>query len=304
MSLRERKKIQKVLRGVSDGGDQFYKPAKPLRIAGIQCSSCEERQKNIQRALEFSAIALEKKAGIICFPEYFSLPWFLLEPPQDFLHLGENIPGESTIPFMKLSKENNIVVICPVLEVSDNKLYNTTVVIEYGEVIGIYRKIQISNVPFWEEQPQISPGNLGYKVFNTRYAKIACLLSWDNFFPEAARLLALQDVEIIFAPTSAAFQSHKRWESVLTANAVNNNIFVFRVNRVGKEEELDFYGNSFCVDPFGEFVAEPVFEKDAVVIADIDIGMVALAREEFPFLRERRRDLYQSLIDDNEKYSC
>jgi N-carbamoylputrescine amidase len=297
MSMRKREEIQEVLRGITDGQQEDYTPQRPIRLAGIQFSCSENKSNNIQRAVEFTKVCLEKCPKIICFAEFFSLPWLFLNKEVDLTLYSESVPGPSTEPFFSLSSEFDTVFICPILEHEGEKFFNSTIIIEKGNVVGCYRKVQLSNIPFWEETKGLTPGDRGFPVFQTGAGLIGIQIGWDNFFPEGARILALNGAEIVLAPTSSAFESYNRWINALSGNAIANNLYFFRVNRVGKEGYLDFYGRSCCIDPFGELVTEPAFHKDAVFIVDIDLSVVALARQEFPFLKERRTELYDKILN-------
>ncbi len=144
-------------------------------------------------------------------------------------------------------------------------------------------------------------------VYDLGFGKIGIVMGWDVFFPEAVCSLALRGAEIIIAPTAAAMASKFRWLSVLSSHAVCNNVFVIRVNRCGKENDLDFYGESFCVDPFGVLLDEPTFHRDSLMVMDLDLKEVGIARKEFPFLAERRPDLYaiqQETLDRRSTDDC
>ncbi len=295
MPMREREKIQEVLRGI-DFGEQAYQPEKPVRIAGIQFSATSNRDQNIERALKFANVSLEKGANILCFSTLFSIPWFSIDDP-DFANLAEPIPGPSTQPFFPLAEKYDAVILCPVFERDGEKKYNAVAVIGPNGLIGTYRKVHLPNIPFWEEKEIFTAGDTGFPVFETPYGNIGVQICWDNFFPEGARILALNGADIIFAPTSAAFDSAHRWQALITANAVANNLYIFRVNRVGKENDLLFYGKSFCVDPFGEFVAKPAFHKDAIVMAEIDLAIIPKARKEYGLFADRRPELYTPIVD-------
>ncbi|MBN1552192.1 acyltransferase [bacterium] len=295
MSMREREKIQEVLRGI-DKGENPSDPPRIVHIAGIQFSAKDDRDYNLKRAETFAKVALDKGANILCFSALFSLPWYI-KNTSNYSEYSESIPGPTTEPFIHLAKEYKAVILCPVYERSAEKRFNSVAVVDCNGILGVYRKNQIPDIPFWEEKKLFMPGDIGYPVFKTPFATIGIQICWDNFFPEGSRILAMKGAEIIFSPTAAAFDSHFRWEAVIKANAITNNLYVFRINRVGKECDLTFYGKSFCVNPFGEFSASPAFHRDAVIMAEIDISAVSLARREFPFLIERRTDLYSDLID-------
>lgn len=282
-----------MLRGIVDG-NVGYTPIRPIKIAGVQFATRDDRSINIQRALGFARVGLDKGVNILSFCELFTLPWFNPNDP-DFSLLAEEVPGPSTEPFLKLCSEFQACILCPIFEKSDEGNYNSVIVLGPDGIIGTYRKNHVPNIPFWEESLYFKAGNSGFPVFNTSFATIGIQTCWDNFFPEGPRILALRGAEIIFAPTAAAFDSESRWTSVISSNAINNNVFCFRINRVGKTGHLQFYGRSFCVDPFGEMINKPAFHRDAILIADIDLDVIRLARQEFPFLSDRRPDLYHEL---------
>ena len=166
-----------------------------------------------------------------------------------------------------------------------------------GTLLGRYRKNHIPQLPNYQERFYFQPGNLGFPVFATRYATVGVQISWDNFFPEGMRLLALAGAELVFAPTSASVvASHSKWERAIVASAVYNGLFVFRVNRVEGEDELSFYGKSFCADPNGDFVVEPSGGGEGVILAEIDTTWVKAVREAWPFLQNRRPESYRGLI--------
>ncbi len=286
MSMREREKIQKVLRGIDQGELESKHSSRSIKLAGIQISASSDRDSNIQKALSFARVALDRGAEILCFPELFSIPWLNINDKENYTALAETVPGPSTEKFIGLMSEYQTVCICPIFEVHKSEYYNSAVIIGPHGILGVYRKLHLPDLPFWEERQFFSPGPADYPVFDTPMGRIAVQLGWDVFFPESFRLLAGKGAEIVFVPTAAALASRERWQHVVGAQAIMNNLFIFRVNRVGSEQGLTFYGQSSCVDPFGECPAEPVFHKDAVVIAEIDPGMVSLARKEFPFLSE------------------
>jgi N-carbamoylputrescine amidase len=195
------------------------------------------------------------------------------------------------------ARKNKVVLICPFFEREQNKAYSSAAVIEQdGSLLGVYQKLHIPDIPGWKEKYYFSPGEAGLPVFETSCGRIGVQLCWDNFFPEASRVLALKGAEIIVAPTAAAYASQQRWFNVISSSAFVNNLFVFRVNRVGHDRGLDFYGDSFSVNPLGEFVAEPVGMKDSILIADVDLSMVEEARNRSGFFHDRRGMLYEEIV--------
>ena len=279
----------------------FYTKGKGLlKLAGIQISCCEDKEKNLEKAVKFAEIASEKGARIICFQELFTTHWFPKEMDKSHFSLAERIDGPSTMRMQKFAKENGIVLVCPIFEKEgENVFYNSAVVIDAGgEVLGSYRKVHVPQIPLWEEKYYFSPGNLGFPVFKTKFAAIGVQICWDNFFPEGSRILALKGAEIIFSPTAAAFASHKKWETVISSNAISNGVFFFRVNRVGSEEKQDFYGKSFCISPEGELLDEPTGIKEGIALIDVDLRSMDKVRKEWPFFRDRRPYTYQEILSE------
>jgi len=289
--MREREEIQKVLRGISEGPEPSHQEPRRVTIAGIQCTAGKNRDDNLKRLLQFARTAVDRGARLLFFPECFSLPWMHMMPASDYRDYAESIPGPSTRPFIELAAAHDAWCFCPVYEQNGMDRFFSTVIIGPGGVHGVYRKIQPAAKPYWEETSLAAPGN-DLPLFDLGFVKIGVLMGWDCFFPEAARILALKGAELLFVPTASAMASQKRWFHVLTGHSVCNGYFVVRVNRCGSEAELGFYGESFCVDPFGEPVTQPTFHKDALLVADIDLNEVSLARCEFSFMEERRPGLY------------
>ena len=173
--------------------------------------------------------------------------------------------------FQQASERTKTVLIVPFFESVNGKYYNSAAVYDSGRLLGTYRKIHVPDLPLYRERFYFSPGDAGLPVFETSQGKIGVQICWDNLFPEGARALALKGAEIIFAPTAAALEQPPPLGAAISANAFANNIFIFRVNRVGKEDGISFYGRSFCVDPWGELVSELAGGKEAIVLADIDL---------------------------------
>jgi N-carbamoylputrescine amidase len=268
-----------------------------IKLAGIQISCCEEKERNIDKAIKFAQIAIEKGAHIICFQELFTTHWFPREMSKTYFSLAEKSDGLTITRMQKLAEDYGVVLVCPIFEIERDSFYNSTIVINAGgEVLGSYRKIHVPQIPLWEEKYYFSPGNHGFPVFNTTVAPIGVQICWDNFFPEGSRILALKGAKIIFSPTAAAFASQRKWETVLSSNAIANGVYIFRVNRVGSEEKQDFYGKSFCISPEGELLDKPTGMKDSIALIEIDLKNIAKVRKEWPFLKDRRSDCYQEIL--------
>jgi len=270
-----------------------------LKIAGIQMAARPDKQANVQRALELSEFAITEGAKIVLLGELFSLPWFLDEFSAENYRYAEKIPGPSTRPFMAMAAKYKVTFICPVFEESDvaGIFYNTAVVIgDTGEIVGKYRKIHLPDMEGWREKKYFAKGDLGFPVFQTEWARFGILMCWDNFFPEAARILALSGAEIIFCPTTAAFDSHEIWQTVITANAICNNCYSFRLNRTGMEKGLSFYGKSFCASPYGELLFRPSTNTEGIIIAEVVSYLQKSIRPEWSFIKDRAVEAYLPLM--------
>jgi N-carbamoylputrescine amidase len=215
-----------------------------------------------------------------------------------YFSLAEKTDGFTIMRMRKLAEEHGIVLVCPIFETEDKLFYNSAVVIDAGgDILGSYRKIHVPQIPLWEERYYFSSGNHGFPVFETKFAPIGVQICWDNFFPEGSRILALKGAKIIFSPTAAAFASQRRWETVISSNAIANGVYIFRVNRVGSEERQDFYGRSFCISPEGELLDKPTGMKDSITLIEIELKNVDKARKEWPFFKDRRPEVYKEITE-------
>ena len=270
-----------------------------IKLAGIQTSCSEEKERNIEKAVKFAQIATEKGANLICFQELFTTHWFPREMNKRYFSLAEKIDGPTITRMQRLAVENKVVLVCPIFEIEEDSFYNSAIVIDAnGEILGSYRKIHVPQIPLWEERYYFSSGNHGFPVFRTKFAPIGVQICWDNFFPEGSRILALKGAKILFCPTAAAFASQRKWETVISSNAVTNGVYIFRVNRVGSEEKQDFYGRSFCISPEGELLDKPTGMKDSIALVEIDLKNIDKTRKEWPFFKDRRPETYQEICSD------
>lgn len=270
-----------------------------MKIAGIQFACAHDKDKNIATAMKLLGVALNEDAKIICFQELFNQHWFPRERDESAFELAEETSGETVRLFKDQVKGTDTVIILPVFEKIDGTYFNSAVVIEDERVAGVYRKLNITDIPLWEEKFYFSQGNTGLPVFETRHGKFGIQISWDNFFPEGSRILALKGADIVFAPTSCAFKSQHIWQTVISSNAITNGIYVMRVNRAGSEQAQDFYGMSFCVNPEGELIGGPTGRSDTVLLADVDLDRLKLIRREWPILKEIKPELYSELFGGN-----
>jgi len=268
-----------------------------LKIAGIQMAATDDREKNRTKAGMLIELAALQDAKIISLPQLFDLRWFPRSIDDSNFSLAEKEDGPAVTMLRERAARHSVVVIAPIFEEDNGAYYNTAFVIgPDGSITGKYRKMHVPQLPLWEEKAYFSPGNLGFPVFDTPFARIGVQLCWDIFFPEGFRLLALKGAEVVFAPTASAFEhSHRKWERAICASAHANGLFIMRVNRVGKEEKQTFYGRSFCARPDGEFVDKPSGGSEGVVLADIELGEVTSTRNEWVFLKDRRPKEYKEI---------
>src|SRR3989338_3068869 len=282
-------------------------PNKNLTIALIQSSCSEKPEENLKKSVGKVKEAAKKGAKIICLQELYRTAYFPQYEKKDFSHLAETIPGESTNTFSKLAKENNAVIIVPIFEKDKGKLYNSAVVIDAdGKVLETYRKIHVPYDPLFYEKTYFEAGNNGYKVYNTKYGKFSVLICYDQWFPEAARICTLKGADIIFYPTAIGWfeelkklepSSQKRWENAMCAHASMNGVYAAAVNRVGKESKIEFWGNSFVADPFGNVIARASDAKEEIIISDLDLSLIEASQQGWGFLKNRRPETYKRLVE-------
>jgi N-carbamoylputrescine amidase len=259
-------------------------------------SSGESRDANLSRALSLLHRAVEEDAQMICFPELFSLPWIPDGLDGDAAQLAETVEGPTVSTVREEAKNHGVVVIAPFYEASGGQNYSSAAVIgPDGEILGVYRKVHLPQLEHWRERGHFSPGDTGFPVFATPFGIIGIQLGWDNFFPEGSRILALSGASVIFAPTAAAYGYFTKWDRVLSANAIVNTAYVFRVNRVGHQRGLDFYGRTFCVNPHGDAIHHPAEHEEGIYTADLDLEGLASVRRDWGFLDDRRADVYHPL---------
>lgn len=273
-----------------------------IKAAGVQLQCAPEKEKNLSKAALLIDLAVQEGARIVALPQLFNARWFAHSIDSANFSVSEREDGPTVSLMRETAAKRGVVIIAPVFEEDEGAHYSTAFVIGVnGEIIGKYRKIHVPQIPLWEERAYFKPGNLGFPVFDTPFGKVGVQLCWDIFFPEGFRALALKGAEMVFAPTASAFEhSHKKWERAIAAAAHANGMYIFRVNRVGKEEKQEFYGKSFCVRPDGEFVHRPSGSSEGVVLADMDMTEVARVRNEWVFLKDRRPGEYKGLLEQSE----
>lgn len=283
-----------------------------FRIGLVQMAAGDDLEANVGRAIEHVRSAASAGAQIICLQELFRSRYFCQVEDEARFDLAEPVPGPTTEAFAALAKELHVVIVAPIFERRAPGVYhNTAVVIDVdGALLGCYRKMHIPDDPQYQEKFYFTPGDLGYRVFDTSYAKVGVIICWDQWYPEAARLTALKGAEVIVAPSAIGWLPQEpeqegatqlnAWRTVQRAHAITNGIFFAAVNRVGTEEsvagtELRFWGASFVADPRGDVIAEAPTDDEAVLVAACDRGAIEELRRGWPFLRDRRIDSYGDL---------
>lgn len=290
--------------------------AKNVNIGLVQMSCTFDTQQNLDKAVAGIRNAAVKGAQVICLQELFRSLYFCDVEAYDNFKLAEAIPGPSTEVFQLLAKELNVVIIASLFEKRTQGIYhNTTAVIDAnGDYLGKYRKMHIPDDPGFYEKFYFTPGDLGYKVFDTKFAKIGVLICWDQWYPEAARITALMGAEILFYPTAIGWSIHQdndtneeqynAWQTIQRSHSVANGVHVVSVNRVGQEGDLKFWGGSFISNPFGKLLYKASHDQEETQVLSLDLDKTDSYRTHWPFMRDRRIDSYQPItkrfIDDGE----
>lgn len=281
---------------------------KDLKIGLVQLSCSTDPAENRQKTLAHIRLAAEKGANIVCLQELFQSIYFCYQENADFFQLAEPIPGPSTEIFQALAKELNIVIIASLFEKRTAGLYhNTTAVIDAdGEYLGKYRKMHIPDDPGYYEKYYFTPGDLGYQVFQTKFAKLGVLICWDQWYPEAARLTAMKGAEILFYPTAIGWdlneksavinqEQYQAWQTIQRSHSIANGVPVVSVNRVGIENGQQFWGGSFATNAYGRILKQLSHDQEEVSVVDINLAEAETYRTTWPFFRDRRIDSYKNI---------
>lgn len=281
------------------------------RIALLQCACSPDPDENLRKTLSMAERAADQGAKIVCTQELFRSLYFCQTEDHECFKLAESIPGPTTQAFQDFARSRNVVVIASLFEKRAAGLYhNTAVVVDAdGSLLGRYRKMHIPDDPLYLEKFYFTPGDLGFRAWQTRYGKIGVLVCWDQWYPEAARLTALQGAEILFYPTAIGWhpgekeehgeRQHSAWETIQRGHAIANGCYVAVPNRIGHEtisgQGIQFWGQSFIAGTSGEILAKASSDQEEVLIADVDLNAVDTTRTHWPFLRDRRIDAYDDL---------
>ncbi len=278
----------------------------------LQHASGADPKANLKKTLALTEQAAKKGAKIICTQELFRSQYFCQSEDHAHFDLAESIPGPSSAAFQKIAKKYGVVIVASLFERRASGLYhNTAVIIDAdGSLLGIYRKMHIPDDPLFYEKFYFTPGDTGFRAWQTKFGKIGVLICWDQWYPEGARLTSLQGAEILFYPTAIGWHpkekaeygdnQHGAWEIIQRSHAVANGCYVAAVNRIGLEQPiggdgLEFWGQSFVAGTSGQILAKASVDQEEILLVPIDLGKVDVTRTHWPFLRDRRIDAYGDL---------
>ena len=290
-----------------------------FRVGLVQMSCGPDPDANLDKAAERVREAAHRGADVVCLPELFRAQYFCQREDIALFDLAEPIPGSSTEKLGAVAREEKVVVIASLFERRAPGLYhNAAVVLERdGSIAGLYRKMHIPDDPLYYEKFYFTPGDLGFRAFDTSAGRIGTLVCWDQWYPEGARLTALQGANVLFYPTAIGWHpaekeefgtaQYEAWQTIQRAHAIANGVYVAAVNRVGLEHGdvrgnrvegpgLEFWGGSFLADPFGRVIAKAAHDREEILIGEIDLRKMEDTRRNWPFLRDRRVDAYGGIV--------
>ena len=286
-----------------------------FRVGLVQMSATPEPRENLERAIERLLQISAEGAKIVCLPELFQTQYFCQREDPALFDLAEPIPGPTTARLAEAAKRLGVVVIASLFEKRAPGIYHNTAVLIDGDgsLRGIYRKMHIPDDPLYYEKFYFTPGDLGFKAFDTEVGRVGTLVCWDQWYPEGARLTALQGAQVLFYPTAIGWHPDEKaqfgaaqfeaWQTIQRAHGIANGVYVAVVNRVGFEvgdirgnkvqgKGLEFWGGSFLADPFGRVVAQASSDREENLVAEVDLRLLEDTRRNWPFLRDRRIDSY------------
>lgn len=278
-----------------------------VKVGLVQMCCVKNKHENIAKAIDNIRKAAHQGAQIICLQELFASLYFCDIEDYENFNLAETIPGNTTDLLSRLSKELKVVIIASLFEKRTEGLYHNTVAVldADGTYLGKYRKNHIPDDPAYYEKFYFTPGDMGYKVFKTKYATIGTLICWDQWYPEAARITSLMGAEILFFPTAIGWASsqtpevneeqYNAWQTIQRSHAIANGVHVVSVNRTGMEGEMIFWGGSFVSNPFGTLLYKASHQEEEIHVQEIDLTKSNEYRIHWPFLRDRRIDTYQPI---------
>ncbi len=286
-----------------------------FRVALVQMSCSADPDANLDKAATLVRQAARMGASVVCLPELFRAQYFCQREDHSLFDLAEPIPGPSSERMSAVAREEKVAVIASLFERRAAGLYhNTAAILEQdGSLAGIYRKMHIPDDPLYYEKFYFAPGDLGFRSFNLHAGSVGVLVCWDQWYPEGARLTALQGADVLFYPTAIGWHpaekaeygeaQYSAWQTIQRSHAIANGVYVAAVNRVGHEhgdvrgnrmsgDGLEFWGGSFLADPFGRILAQASHDGEEILIGEIDLRQIEDTRRNWPFLRDRRIDAY------------
>ncbi len=290
-----------------------------FRIGLVQMHCTPDPEENLRSAENWVRRAAQQGAQIICLPELFRAQYFCQREDTALFNLAESIPGESTERLGAVAREENVTVIASLFERRAAGLYHNTAVTlgPDGAIVSVYRKMHIPDDPLYYEKFYFTPGDLGFRAYDTAVGRIGTLVCWDQWYPEGARITALQGANVLFYPTAIGWHPHEKaqhgpaqydaWQTVQRGHAISNGVYVAAPNRVGQEfgdirgsraegPGLEFWGGSFIADPFGRVLAQASHDREEVLVAEVDLAALEDQRRNWPFFRDRRIDAYAPIV--------
>jgi N-carbamoylputrescine amidase len=285
-------------------------------IGLVQMKCTTNAEENLAHAIAHIREAAACGAQIISLHELFHTEYFCRTEDAELFNLAEAVPGASTVQLAQIAKENNVALVVSLFERRAAGIYHNTVAVldADGSFLGKYRKMHIPDDPLYYEKFYFTPGDLGFPNFDTKYARIGVQICWDQWYPEGSRITALGGAQVIFYPTSIGWHPHEKaefgaaqldaWKTIQRSHAIANGVYAAVVNRVGFEGKpdkgdpgLEFWGNSFVADPFGQVISQASDSKEEILIVECDPAKSEETRRGWPFLRDRRIDAYEPILN-------
>ncbi len=284
-----------------------------FRIGLVQMTCSPDPEENLEKAAARVIETADQGANVVCLPELFRSQYFCREEDARLFDLAERIPGPSTDRLSQVARDKKVVIVASLFEKRAQGLYhNTAAIIDAdGTLLGVYRKMHIPDDPLYFEKFYFTPGDTGFRNFDTSAGRIATLVCWDQWYPEGARIAAMGGASVLFYPTAIGWHPYEKdefgeaqfdaWRTIQRGHAIANGIYVAAVNRTGFEgapdRGLEFWGGSFIADPFGRVVAQASHDKEEILLADVDPRVIDETRRNWPFLRDRRIDAYGPILN-------
>jgi len=295
-------------------------PPHTVALGLVQMAMRPDKASNVAKARAGIADAARRGAQIIVLPELFASPYFCQVEDPELFELAEPVPGPTGEAIAAAAREHRVVVVTPLFERRAAGIYHNSLVVygPDGSALGMYRKMHIPDDPLYYEKFYFTPGDLGFKALDTKVGRVGTLVCWDQWYPEGARLTALQGAQVLFYPTAIGWHpaekaefgvaQHDAWKTIQRAHAIANGVYVAVVNRVGFEtgnvrgksapgQGLEFWGASFFCDPFGRVLAEASHDREEILVGEVDLKALEEIRRNWPFLRDRRIDAYAPITN-------